>query len=308
MLEHPSLLGPLIGNDVANIFFHLKNFSSVKSLFWDTTLQSYEVHFGKEGKSFIERIIMEIPSLLTKQDPDNLQSYLNVCRDVGAQIRSLRTKRRDKTSSLSRTIKLVGDQYFNGHVVDLGADLNQLGQKLVEGNSSVTKVTGVDLEHRDGVFQNSAVRFYLQSNAHSIPIETCYADTVVSRYAFHHMSFKEQVELTKEGFRILRNKGIFILIEDSFSVSDLPLCTNDLTHRFQTLDTVEKIWFLSFMDASSCFLFSEVMPFNFTFRSIEDWEKIFNQAGFSTVSKKYWGMTYFSLFLAPTGILVFKKN
>ena len=88
------------------------------------------------------------------------------------------------------------------------------------------------------------------------------------------------------------------MIEGSYGPAPA-LAANSLTAGFEALPSeADRRTALSILDASTCFVVPEEMPFAFSFYPAGIWVLIMKNAGFSEVRCRYWG-SQCSVFMLP---------
>lgn len=288
------------GEDAINVFQDVKKNPDILSVVRKIHKLSYQIHLGDAAAQFIENSYDELVKHC--HDERDLFYYFESRREEFRKL-NLEEKLVDyKTKSLLRTLFMVSAELFEGTIVDIGAGDNSLGKEIIEKCAKVTKVIGIDIDD-SGVYKNQRLEFIKMMNEGKIDLEEC-AHVVIFRFSLHHMKRDIQKKLLNEAYRILKKDGILIIIEDTFSGEQTPVFDNESQEEFMKLGSTEKyIKAMSYMDASSCFLFKEVMPFTFGFRSIEEWKELIFNCGFRSIESCFWGIPFTSLFQAPLGII-----
>ena len=202
-------------------------------------------------------------------------------------------------------------------IVDLGAGNNVFGAVIAE-NLSAVEVVGVDIMdyHEDRGIPN--LKYFKQTSPIEIPsqIKDASVDVLTMNAVLHHVSSELVPELMKEIMRVLKPGGRVILIEDTYSPK-LPFLDNsddDLNQRF--LDLVGKHGdqfakdFFAFNDWYANILVHkwDGMATPYEFKSIEEWQELFNQSGFSSSSSSNLGFPKEGFHKPGLGIMVFNKH
>lgn len=297
------------GNEAIEVYKESLNHKRELAFTQEILAISYKIHIGDKGELFINKSFDKLKKIIDdKKNDADLYAFFQKRRLFYKKNVFNEGLSNYKNESLKRSIKIIGCNNFEGIVLDLGANDNLLGKVLKETQKTVKKVIGVDIKKRNPYINEPFVSFVLQDSLSKIPVESLSIDSIVIRFALHHMDFDNQQKIIQEAYRVLKNRGKLIIVEDTFCEEYTPILHNRLSFEFQKLSYNSKLLVLSFLDASSCFIYEEEMPFYFSYRSIEEWRKILEEAGFKERSIDYWGIPFFSLFQAPLGILIFEKK
>lgn len=269
---------------------------------------SYRIYLGNKGERFITESFEALKRVTKSDELATIHKIFAKRRKAFKELGLPENLRGYKEGSLLRSIKIAGKNNFCGTVVDVGANDNRLGKILLRTCCDISAVIGVDIENRNAYTDSDRLKFIKQDDPCKLPLESTVADVVIMRFSLHHMDLEAQNNILSEANRVLRKGGKIIVFEDSHSQTLPPIVNNDVHARFMKLDDESKYMItLSFLDASSCFVFEETMPFCFSFRKLEDWEAQLKTFGFKKISIDYWGIPFFSLFQAPLGIMVYEK-
>jgi len=124
-----------------------------------------------------------------------------------------------------------------------------------------------------------------------IPLENGVANTVIVTGRMHHLYPGEEKQFLKEIARILRPDGKVIVIEDAWTESSSDRASDQFAKRFRRLSTDQKQAATAFLDWIGTRLIPGAVPMArpWNFKSSEDWNKLFEQAGLKTVSLEYHG-------------------
>jgi len=244
--------------------------------------------------------------------PNNLhrnQEYFSERRSVFSSSNLPEQLKTYKKGSLMRTLSFIGLNEYEGTLVDFGSNDSALGKLLLNSKyqSKIEQIISVDVENRTPDFFTDKLHFLLIDNLYRVDLPNESVDFIFFRYSLHHMTFDIQLLVLKEAYRILKPHGKLIIIEDTFSLINEAIFNNNFCQVFSRFCDNSCKMILSMLDASSCFIYDETMPFSFSFRSIEEWIDILTNIGYLEKSVKYWGVTFSSLFVAPMGIMQYEK-
>lgn len=289
------------GEEAIKIFIDANKNIDIINVVKEIHKLSYLIHLGDLAAQYIERSYNGL--IYQCESEEKLHCYFKSRREEFGQLNLEQKLVSYKVKSLFRTMFMVSADLFEGIIVDIGAGNNSFGKIVVEKCSKVTKVVGVDIEDINA-YKNKQLEFVKSKDKKRIDLPGDYADIVIFRFSLHHMDRDTQKKLLTEAYRILKKRGSLIIVEDTFSVKKAPIFDNELLNKFMGLGSNEKyIKAISYMDASSCFLYKEVMPFTFEFRCMEDWEEILLDCGYKGIDSRFWGIPFSSLFQAPLGII-----
>lgn len=296
------------GLDAISIFKHAEDYPEVFNVVANIQSLSYRIHMGGKGEHFITESFNALQCSDMNENNDISQIFAkrrSIFRELGLN----KVLSHYKQGSMLRSLKIIGSNNFKGVVIDVGANDNSMGRLLLNTVNKVTRVIGIDIEERNVHLDSDRLMFRKQEKIDSLMFEDDTVDTILMRFSLHHMQFAVQDKIIAEAYRVLRLGGRIIIVEDTYSEDVNPLFINNINEQFMKLGCREHyLLALSFMDASSCFIFEEVMPFCFSFRSMNDWENKLVDTGFEKCTADYWGFIFSSLFQAPLGVIVYEKG
>jgi len=184
-------------------------------------------------------------------------------------------------------------KFIKGPIVaDVGCGWNVLGREILINNPHVKKVIGCDLEEQMKRELPKGVSFRLMENPLNIPIEDDLANSVILSFVLHHIEVDTE-QFLKEVKRVLSADGYVFVLEDTFSSFILPeYDDNELSNLFFALrDSGKRLLCLEFIDWFNHNFINRsrapLVPGNY--KSIEDWEEIFQRSGFRIVESRHFG-------------------
>lgn len=296
------------GLEAVEIYRLIPGYPQVFDLIMEILGLSYSIHLSSPGERFISSSLEELRQATREFELRSVLSVFKRSRAAWEGSGFSDTYARYKEGSLNRSLAILGREALFGTVVDVGADSNKLGMILLDSSRKVSRVIGIDIEDRNAEVEPGRLDFIVAENPGQLPIEDELADVVMCRFSLHHMSHETQQQILIDARRILKPQGKIVILEDTVSSDLVPLANNYCHQRFLDFSSdLERRMALSFLDASSCFVFEETMPFTFTFRTVEEWEDQLSALGYRRVTSDYWGIPFFSLFQAPLGVLVYEK-
>lgn len=285
--------------------------SDVLDLMETILTKTYEKFFGNEGVRFIKIYFQELKNLPQPSSFNTIKhsilklrstfSQSDLCNKYHGSFRKL---------NLTTSLQVIGFDWFSGTVVDIGADDNMLGRMLLENCPTVSKVIGVDIEARHPFSKGDKLEFRRQISPLKLPVAENEADTVVSRYSFHHMSLQEQLSIRDEIARVLKLNGNLIAYENTYSLVIPPLSDSYGFHsKILSLGDPFRIHLLLVaLDIFSHGLKRKEMPFTYTYKTVEDWLIFFKSSGLMPVETRYYGIPLIDLHQAPMGVFIYKNR
>lgn len=217
-------------------------------------------------------------------------------------------QRYDSKQSLKRKLEIIRKFVKGPFVADIGCGTGGLSEAIVQNITGVRRIIATDLIDRFNI-SNNLVEFRLQPQEDKLSIDNNTIDTAVLSYVLHHIEKEDQITLLKDINRILKIGGILIVLEDTFSNKLKPINNSVLLTNYLKLDEIKRKSVLSFCDWLNNTVFGKLnIPVPFTFKNIEEWERIFEQVGFSLVDKQFLGIDKCNLNFTPRGIMVFEKS
>lgn len=205
----------------------------------------------------------------------------------------------------------LGDlqKFIEGHplVADIGCGNGDVSEAIAQNVPGVRKVIATDIKkYKENT--NPLVEFRLQLYPDKIPIESNTVDTVILRNVLHYVEEGSQEDLIRDINRILKTGGKVIIQEDMYSNTLQAEYKGELLESFLQLNDKGKKAVLSLGN----WLRNTVsgggdIGTHFSYRSMDEWEAIFNKLGFSVINKQFLGIPEDSFTFAPRGFFVLDK-
>jgi ubiquinone/menaquinone biosynthesis C-methylase UbiE len=297
------------GVEAVEIYRLIEDYPDVFNVVKNILALSYRIQLGYRGEQFIKESFKALEKINSRDKLETICTIFEQRRKVFKELQLFNSFHKYKEGSLLRSIKIVGEHNLKGTILDVGSNDNRLGNLILKTCCNVSEVIGVDIENRSAQTDSDRLRFFQQKDPSKLPFENEVVDVVIMRFSLHHMTSEIQNSILLEAQRVLKHYGKIVIMEDSYSRTIQPICNNDVHAIFMELDSEKKqMLALSFLDASSCLVVEESMPFCFSYRKLEDWEAQLEKTGFDKVNTDYWGIPFFSLFQAPLGVLLYKKK
>ncbi|RPH25297.1 MAG: methyltransferase domain-containing protein [Bacteroidales bacterium] len=202
----------------------------------------------------------------------------------------------------------------NGTVLDFGGQTTDLLEALINKNERISQgfVNGIN---KDEIIQNESekIAFTEQISLSETTLGTKSVDTIIVSLVLHHMNVQEREKLINHFTKILKKKGILILIEDTFSETRVQRECDSITDMFlNKFSFEEKMQLLSFLDWQGNRLTRPhpSVPLHYTFKSIEGWCQLFKTFGFNLTNEQFFcNVDEDSIdLIPPKAFMVFRLN
>ncbi len=216
--------------------------------------------------------------------------------------------------------KLV-PEYFSRNVVpeipaadkilDLGCGTGILAKILAEENK-FQHITGIDLHPYPEweLFKNPKITFnvVLEKDFLDFLLKER-PDTVVLTWVLHHMKHDEQDQYITYLHKTLLPGAHLVILEDSYSTNLSPENDTNVYHTFMKFGEDDRRKIMGIYDwiANKVLAQRDRVETPFTYRSLEEWEKLFAESGFSVVKKKFIGFPDKRDINTPQSLLILKK-
>lgn len=294
------------GLDIVRSFDAIYADARVGSLVRDILLRTYSKFLGPSGQEFCRGALQDLEDY--SHDPVQTglaQHILRRREQFENSAMAARYRGSYREQNLLSTIDLLGRENFRGVVADIGCDDNRLGHLILASCDAARKVIGTDIHHPGHTTSDSGVEFRLASGTATIPLDTDEADTIVIRYALHHMQWAVQQKMLGEVRRVLAPGGKLLILENSFSQPASVRLADELGFERRTRDIEEAgllTALLTALDTFSLFIKDKFGPFPSTYRAPEEWDQLLSSMGL-LVSYEYLGYPLHDLHQAPLTVL-----
>lgn len=217
--------------------------------------------------------------------------------------------------------KDIAGQYFNNEVVpfikptnkilDLGCGPGTLANILAESNK-FSEVIGADVsdynEWQNN--RNNILKFYrVDRSGIGNFITESKPNSVVMTWSLHHMRYDEQEKYLKLLFDTLTFGSQFVILEDAYSNNLEPIYRRNFNKEFMKWSEVERQKIIAANDwiANVVIAQRHNIPIPFAYRTVEEWQNLFEKIGFKTVLKRYLGFPKERDVNNPQSLLVFER-
>jgi ubiquinone/menaquinone biosynthesis C-methylase UbiE len=212
-------------------------------------------------------------------------------------------------------------QYFEKYVIpatpdakkilDIGCGTGILGKLYCE-NSRFGEVVGIDIRPYAEwkKFANKKLHLSVVKEAEFAHfIENEKPDCVTLTWTLHHMEFGEQERYLQSIHKILKPGARVVLLEDSYSETLSPENGQRRCDAFMKWSSEDRRNIMTVFDWMANRVLEQRydVPVPGSYRTLEEWCKVFETSGFRTIAKKFIGFPDKRDINTPQSILVFEK-
>lgn len=199
-----------------------------------------------------------------------------------------------------------------GKVLDLGCGPAILIRCLIERREN-KEVVGVDIMSNAGwnTISPKDARLEVVQESELLPyLEKEQPDHVAVTWVFHHMEYEEQKRYLAALQNVLKPGATVIVLEDSYSETLLPESGKGRYERFMQWSHEDRHKIMGTLDwiANRIFSMRTTMPVPFAYRTLEDWKRIFEDAGFTVTKTRFLGFPNDRDINTPQSLLVAQKR
>ncbi len=199
----------------------------------------------------------------------------------------------------------------SNEVLDLGCGTGILAKILVEENK-FKHITGIDLHSYPEweLFKNPRITFktVLEDEFFDFISEEK-PDTATLTWVLHHMKHDEQERYIGYLYKVLKPGAHLIVLEDSYSTELSPINDIGVYDSFMKFNENDKRIIMGLYDwvANNILAQRDKVEIPMTYRTLEEWEKIFVNKGFKVIKKKFIGFPENRDINTPQSLLILKK-
>lgn len=180
----------------------------------------------------------------------------------------------------------------NGKVLDLGCGRCLLVDLLLERGKN--EVVGIDIFDSPEwpEFEEKGARLEVVQEDNFLKfIEQEQPDAVAITWVLHHMEYDQQKRYLESLHEVLKEGANVVVLEDSYSDVLPPEYGAELAESFMVWNKEERYKIMGAMDWTANIIFGQKthMPVPFAYRTLEEWEELFNETGFKFVKKRFLG-------------------
>jgi len=196
-------------------------------------------------------------------------------------------------------------------IIDIGCGTGILA-KLLASNGVAETVVGIDInpypEWKE--FESDTITFKEVHEDQIISfLQSEKPDVVFITWTLHHMNYSEQLRYIKYISDVLVSGSRLVLLEDSYSTKHSPKFGKLKWENFMSLSLTERHMVMSIFDwvANRILAQRSKVPIPCTYRTMEDWEKVFTENGFEVETESYIGFPDKRDINTPQSLIIFKR-
>jgi len=195
-------------------------------------------------------------------------------------------------------------------ILDLGCGTGILAH-LLEKSGKFEQIVGMEIDKYSewDKFRSEKVSFsVVREDEFNDFLRKINPEVIVLTWVLHHMTFEEQERYLKNIYSLL-SKVTLVVLEDSFSIKIPPEENMGAYNSFNRLNLKEKRHIMSILDwlANRVLGMKDNIPIPFAYRTLEDWEKLFEKIGFEVIKKRYIGFPSNRDINTPQSLIVVRK-
>lgn len=199
----------------------------------------------------------------------------------------------------------------SSEVLDLGCGTGILAKILAEENK-FQHITGIDLHLSPEweLFKNPKITFKVVSEK-DFPsfLSKEKPDTVILTWVLHHMKRDEQERYIGYLYKTLKSNARLVVLEDSYSTELLPENNIGVYSSFMKFVEEDRYRIMGAYDwvANKVLEQRDEIDIPLTYRTLEEWEKLFTANRFSVIKKKFIGFPEDRDINTPQSLLIVSK-
>lgn len=262
-------------------------------------------------------ISTEIPKRIINILEENKYEKPNTIKEKIYEIPELKNKKsifwkERKKYELNRVryykiLKFIKKWLKGEKILDVGCGRGDMGFVILK-KCGIKKYIGSDIYLPPKIMKCAGMQFLKQKTENEIPIKTSSINTITLIDMLHHVSKDNQEKLVKNIKSKLKENGVIIVFEYTFSEIKNPLLKNDATYEFMKLTKKQKIRCMALMDwISNILILNRKMPLPYSYKTMEEWEKLFVKVGFKVIISQFIGFPQEFFHQGPFGLLVLKR-
>lgn len=197
-------------------------------------------------------------------------------------------------------------------ILDLGCGTGSL-MRTMSQFGKFKHITGIDINSYpewESLKSNKLKFCVVRENEFSDFIKSHKPDLVMITWVLHHMRYDEQERYLKHLSDALDTGTYVVILEDSYSTKLPPKNDQGVHAGFMALSDKDKKTVMSVYDwvANRLLARRKLIPIPFTYRTYEEWIKLFNEYKFKYALGSYIGFADHRDVNTPQSLLVFKKT
>ncbi len=197
-------------------------------------------------------------------------------------------------------------------IIDVGCGTGVLAN-LLSKREDFKKIIGIDLNPYPewDIFKTDKIEFkIIKENEFIDFMADEKPNTVVLTWTLHHMEYHEQERYLKYIYDNLKTKSEVVILEDAYSAKLRPESGITRHSSFMKFEKGDRQKIMAFYDwvANRILARRKLVNMSFAYRTIEEWEEIFEKTGFKNERQKYIGFPDQRDINTPQSLLIISKK
>ncbi|MEK7650560.1 MAG: methyltransferase domain-containing protein [Patescibacteria group bacterium] len=206
---------------------------------------------------------------------------------------------------------IVSEVPNGGKVLDLGCGLGTLIKLLINRGTN-SEIVGIDIKQNpewENLKKEGARFEVVQENDFLSFVAKEKPGIVTITWVLHHMEYDQQKRYLQSLHEVLNAGATLIILEDAYSQILPPELGQNQYEDFMKLNPVERHKVVGVNDwiANRVFSMRTAMPVPFAYRTLEDWNEILKEAGFTVTKSRFLGFPDRRDVFNPQSVLVARK-
>lgn len=212
-------------------------------------------------------------------------------------------------------------EYFNTNIVseipvglkvlDLGCGRGTLIREIIKRGEN-SEIVGIDIKKDnewDGLIKDGVRMEVVEEKDFLSILQRESPGVVVVTWVFHHMEYEQQKRYISSLHSVMKEGGLLIVLEDSYSTVLPPESGHDRYNKFMRLGIEDRQKVIGVLDwvANRIFSMRTTMPVPFAYRTLEGWCAVFFETGFKVVKQRFLGFPDDRDVNNPQSVLILKK-
>ncbi len=179
-----------------------------------------------------------------------------------------------------------------GKVLDVGCGRGMLIELLLtRGENEVVGIDIFDSPEWSGLRDRGVQLEVVEEKNFLEFISKVMPDIVTLTWVLHHMEYGQQCRYLQSLHSVLRKGARVVVLEDAYSEVVPPEFGHELAEDFMVWSREDRHKIMGALDWTANIIFGQktAMPVPFAYRTLEEWELLFNKIGFKIIRKRYLG-------------------
>lgn len=196
-------------------------------------------------------------------------------------------------------------------ILDIGCGTGILIHSLAN-KKRFGELVGIDIDKYPEwqKFKNPKIQFKIVKETHFENfLKKTNPDNIILTWSLHHMDYDEQLRYLTDIHKNIKNGSRIIILEDAYSEKLKPINGKVVYNKFMKLNSSEKKIVMSTYDwiANRILARRKHVPIPFSYRTLEDWQKLCEKIGYKTIDKIFIGFPNKRDINTPQSLLIVEK-